>query len=49
MVSGENLMVGYWKKKNLTNKTIQNGWLHTGDLGKIDDKGRIIITGRKKN
>ena len=48
LVSGDNLMVGYWKLKKLTNQTIKNGWLHTGDLGKIDDKGRIIITGRKK-
>ena len=48
LVSGDNLMLGYWKLKKLTNETIKNGWLHTGDLGKIDDKGRIIITGRKK-
>ncbi|MEL0246622.1 MAG: AMP-dependent synthetase/ligase [Alphaproteobacteria bacterium] len=48
LVSGDNLMLGYWKQKKLTNKTIKNGWLHTGDLGKIDDEGRIIITGRKK-
>jgi len=48
LVSGDNLMLGYWKQKKLTNETIKNGWLHTGDLGKIDDKGRIIITGRKK-
>ena len=48
LVSGENLMLGYWKSKQLTNKTIRNGWLHTGDLEKIDDKGRILITGRKK-
>lgn len=48
LVSGDNLMLGYWKQKKLTNETIKNGWLHTGDLGKIDDEGRIIITGRKK-
>ena len=48
LVSGDNLMLGYWKQKKLTNQTIKNGWLHTGDLGKIDDEGRIIITGRKK-
>ena len=48
LVSGDNLMLGYWKLKKLTNETIKNGWLHTGDLGKIDDEGRIIITGRKK-
>ena len=48
LVSGDNLMLGYWKLKKLTNQTIKNEWLHTGDLGKIDDEGRIIITGRKK-
>ena len=49
LVSGKNLMEGYWKKKTLTNQTIKNGWLHTGDLGEIDNKGRVIITGRKKD
>ena len=41
-------MFGYWNLKKLTNQTIRNGWLHTGDLGKIDHEGRIIITGRRK-
>ncbi len=42
-------MQGYWRKPVISKKTIINGWLHTGDLGKIDEKGRIIITGRKKD
>ena len=48
LVSGDNLMKGYWRLKELTSKTIKNGWLQTGDLGRIDSQGRIIITGRKK-
>ena len=42
-------MQGYWKNSSLTNKTIKKGWLLTGDLGEIDQQGRIIITGRKKD
>ena len=49
LVSGDNLMKGYWRLKELTSKTIKNGWLQTGDLGRIDSQGRIIITGRKKD
>ena len=49
LVKGKNLMQGYWKKPTITKKTIINNWLHTGDLGEIDEKGRIIITGRKKD
>ena len=49
LVKGNNLMNGYWKNKKLTNKTIVKGWLYTGDLGEIDNKGRLLITGRKKD
>ena len=49
VVKGRNVMKGYWKNKNLSRKTIVNGWLHTGDLGFFDELGRIIINGRKKD
>jgi long-chain acyl-CoA synthetase len=46
IVRGESLMKGYWNDKNNTNKAIINGWLHTGDLGSIDEDGYIKISGR---
>ena len=48
LVRGKNVMIGYWKNKKLTAKTLRNGWLHTGDLGFFDKTGRLIINGRKK-
>jgi long-chain acyl-CoA synthetase len=46
IVRGNSLMKGYWKDKDNTNKVIINGWLHTGDLGSIDEDGYIKISGR---
>jgi len=49
LVKGENVMLGYWKKENETNKILKNGWLHTGDIGEIDSNGYLKITDRKKD
>ena len=46
---GELVMHGYWHNEGETARTIQDGWLHTGDIGHLDDKGRIVITDRKKD
>ena len=48
MVRGKNVMERYHNLPEETAKTITNGWLHTGDLGKIDADGFVSITGRKK-
>jgi long-chain acyl-CoA synthetase len=49
MVRGENVMQGYHRLPEETAKTITDGWLHTGDLGKLDSDGYATITGRKKD
>ena len=48
LVKGENVMLGYWKKKKETDDIIKNGWLHTGDIGEITKEGNLKITDRKK-
>lgn len=49
IVRGELLMNGYWNNSEETEKTIVDGWLHTGDIGEFDASGRIRITDRKKD
>jgi long-chain acyl-CoA synthetase len=49
MVRGRNVMKGYHHLPEETARTIVRGWLHTGDLGKLDDDGFVTITGRKKD
>ena len=49
LVRGELVTQGYWRNDAETARALQNGWLHTGDIGEIDEKGRIRITDRKKD
>ncbi len=49
VVRGDNVMNGYWNDPESTSKTLVNGWIHTGDIGEIDDEGYIKITDRKKD
>ena len=48
LIKGENVMIGYWNKQKETDEIIKNGWLHTGDIGEINNEGNLKITDRKK-
>ena len=49
LVRGELVMSGYWNDPDTTAQTVRDGWLHTGDIGRIDEDGFIQITDRKKD
>jgi long-chain acyl-CoA synthetase len=49
LIKGTNIFQGYYKNDDASFGTIEDGWLHTGDLGSVDEDGYVYITGRKKD
>jgi len=49
LVQGENVTPGYFKNEEATKKALQNGWLHTGDMARVDEEGYLYIVDRKKD
>jgi acyl-CoA synthetase (AMP-forming)/AMP-acid ligase II len=49
LIKGPSLMSGYWRRPEATEETIQNGWLHSGDAGYLDDEGYLYIYDRVKD
>jgi long-chain acyl-CoA synthetase len=48
LVRGENVTTGYYGQPDATADAFEDGWLHTGDIGGVDESGRVFIRGRKK-
>jgi len=48
LIKGIHVMKGYYNNEDATKETVKNGWLYTGDVGKLDADGYLYITGRKK-
>ncbi len=49
VIKGDNVMLGYWNNIEATKETIQDGWLHTGDMGYMDKDGFLYVLGRFKS
>ena len=48
-IKSRTVFMGYYKDSEMTNETIVDGWLHTGDVGRVDEDGHLVITDRKKD
>lgn len=48
-IYGDNVMMGYYNAPEMTQAVLKDGWFASGDLGYLDEKGRIVITGRSKD
>jgi long-chain acyl-CoA synthetase len=49
LIKGANIFQGYFKNEEASRQALADGWLHTGDIGRVDEDGFLFITGRKKD